>query len=45
MNEQDLSITELMRLIKHDADEIIGKGVTFIEEAKEQLPVEEPDNE
>ncbi len=45
MNESDLSIAELMRLMKQDADEIIGKGVTFIEEAEKQLPVEEPDNE
>ncbi len=45
MNEQDLSITELLGLMKAGADEIIGKGVTFIEEAPEQLPVEEPDNE
>ncbi len=39
MNEQDLSITELMGLLKAGEDEIIGKGVTFIEEAEEQLPV------
>ena len=45
MNEQDLSITELMRLMKQDADEIIGKGVALIEEAEKKLPVEEPDNE
>ena len=52
MNESDLSIPELMTLMKQDADEIIGKGekiigqgVTTIEEAKEQLPVEEPDDE
>ena len=39
MNESELSITALMGLIKQDADEIIGKGVTTIEEAEEQKPV------
>ena len=52
MNESELSIAALMTLMKQDADEIvskgekiIGKGVTFIEEAPEQKPVKDEDED